>query len=108
VVVAVVAVRMVQVVVDQVVHVIPVRHGLMATIGAVLVALVMAATRMLRRARSRIRSGDRKGVLFDVVTLQVVQVAIVQVIDVAVVQNPGVAAARTVLVRVALVLGRHV
>ena len=55
VVVAVVAVGMVQVVVNQVIDMIPVRHRLVATRMAVLVPLLVATAGMLRRAARRIR-----------------------------------------------------
>jgi hypothetical protein len=50
VVVAVVAVRVVQVAVHQVIDVVAVRHGLVAAARAVLVALVVLAAGVLRRA----------------------------------------------------------
>jgi hypothetical protein len=108
VVVAVIAVRMVQVPIDQVVGVVAVGNGRVAAVRAVLVGFLVTAAVVAWRASGRVRRADRQGMLLDLAGVRVMQMAIVQVIDVAVVQNPGVAAARTVLVRVALVLGRHV
>jgi hypothetical protein len=107
VIVAVVAVGMMQVVVYQVVHVIAVRNGFVATSGAVFVGLLVTAAGVLRGAGGRIRRIYRQRVLFNSVAIRMVQVAVVQIIDVAFVQDRSVAALRAVLMRVLLVLGCH-
>jgi hypothetical protein len=96
VVVAVIAVRMVQAAVDQIIEVVAVRH------------LLMAATFMLAVAGSRgavvgVRRAHRQGVLAVVAVVRVVQMAVVQVIDVAVVLEARVPAVFTVGVLVVVV-----
>ncbi len=103
VVVAVVAVRMVQVAVDEVIDVVAIRDGFVAAAGAVNVLLVVAAAGMLGRARGRVAGVDREGVVVDMVAVHVVQVAVVQVVGVALVLHGGVAAARAMLVAVVVV-----
>src|SRR5205807_2193763 len=109
VVVAVAAVRVVQMALHQVIGVVAVRHGFMAAARAVLVGLVMAAAGVLGRAFAGVLLAHRQLVLFHVLALNVVQVAIVQVIDVAVMLDGGVPAAGAVLMVVVGVAGtgRH-
>jgi hypothetical protein len=107
VVVAVVAVNMMQVAIYQVICVIAVRNGFMPTIRTVLVGLVMAAATVVRSAAGRVFGGDAKGVFLNFIALDVVQVAIVQIIDVALVLDAGVAAVRAVLMRMSCVIGSH-
>jgi hypothetical protein len=106
-VIAMIAMRMVQMVVHQVIHMIPMGNGLMPTSGTVHMRLLVTAAGVLRSAASGIRRVDCQRVLLHGVAMGMVQVAIVQVIDVALVQNPLVAAVRAMLVRVLLVLGCH-
>lgn len=103
-VVTVIPVRVVQMPLHQVIHVIPVRYGFMAAAGAVLVALLVRPALMVRRAVRRIRPTHGDRVLVHVVAMGVVQVPIVQVIRMAVVLDGRMAAARAVLVRVIPVL----
>jgi hypothetical protein len=107
VVVAVVAVRVVQVAADEVIGVVAVGHGLVAAAGAVLVGLVVAVAGVGRRAGGRVGGADRQAVLLDAAAVGVVQVAVVQVIDVVFVLDGGVAAAGAVLVVVVFVRLRH-
>ncbi len=97
VVVTMVAVRVVQVAVDQVIDVIAMRHRLMAAAGTVDVILVMAATAVSRRTLGRVGRGYRQLVLLNHSRFLMVQVAIVQVIDVAFVDDARVTATRSVL-----------
>ena len=85
-VVAVVAVRVVQVAINEVVRVVAMRYGFVA------VAV------MIRGADVRVSGADGDTVFIDVVAVRMVQVAIVQVIDVAFVFDGGVTAIRAVLV----------
>jgi hypothetical protein len=78
VVVAVVSVGMVQPAIDQVVHVVAVRNGLMA-------AAVVAAAAGHRLAAGRIGHRDGNGVLVIVPLVRVMQVAIVQIVHMPVV-----------------------
>ena len=100
VVVAVVAVRVVQVAIDEVIDVVAMWHRFVAAAGAVDVSGFVAAAVVVGRAGVRVGGADGDAVFIDVVAMRVVQVAVVQVIDVAVVLDGGVAAARAVLVRV--------
>jgi len=102
VVVAVGAVRVVQVALDQVVDVIAVGHCFVAATGAVLVARLMTAAAMGRRAVGRVGAADRQRVFLNGAGLgRVVQVAVVEVIGMTVVLDGRVAAAGAVLVRMA-------
>jgi hypothetical protein len=108
VVVAVVAVRVVQVAAHQIVGVIAVGHGLVAAIGAVLVADGVAGAGVLRRAIRRVRGPDLDRVLAHAaVRSGVVQMAVVKVIGVVAVLDRGVTTARTVRVIVILVRVGH-
>jgi hypothetical protein len=100
VVVAVVAVDVVQMAVDQVIDVVAVRHRLVAAAGTVLVLLGVVAAAVLRRAAGRVLLAYFELVLLDAGLADVVQVAVVQVVHVVLVVHGGVAAAGTVLVTV--------
>ena len=102
-VVAVVAVGVVQVIADQVVGVIAVRHGRMATAGPVLVAGLVPGARVAGRAARRVRGIDRDRAFVDMVAVRVVEVTVVQVVDVAVMAYRAVPAVLTVPVVVRLV-----
>lgn len=98
--VAVIAVRMVQVAVHQVIDMIAVRNCLVAAAGAVPVAFFVMAAVMTRRATGRVRAADCQGMLLDAAGSHVVQMPVVQVIDVAFVPDRRVTAARAVLMSV--------
>jgi hypothetical protein len=105
------AVRVMEVIADEVVDVIAVRHSLMATRVAVLVISGVAAAAVLVRAAIRMPGVDLEDVLVDVALMRMVQVTVVQVIDVIAVRDAGMAAARAVVVGVIgmnRVLARHV
>lgn len=107
VIVAMIAMGMVQVPVDQVVDVVAVRHGLVTAARAVDMAGFMA-TALMRHAAAGVRGVDVKTMLFDYAVLLMVQVPIVKVIDMAAVLDRGVATLRSMLVRVIHVfVGRH-
>ena len=97
-VVAVVAVRVVQVAIDEVVDVVAMRHRFVAAAGAVHVSRFVAAAVVFRRAGVRVGGTDGDDVFVNVVAMRVMQVAVVQVINVAFVLDGGVAAVRAVLV----------
>jgi hypothetical protein len=96
VVVAVVAVAVVQPAIDEVIVVVAVRHQLVA-------APLMVAGARGRSARRRVGLAHLDPVLVVVAVVPVVQVAVVQVVHVPVVLNAGVAAVAAVLVAVASV-----
>lgn len=104
VVVAVVAVREVQVAVDQVAGVIAVGHGLVAAAGAVDVTGFVAAALVVGRAGGGVRLGDLDAVLVHVTLMGVVEVTVVQIVHVPVMLDGGVAAAFAVDVIVVGVL----
>jgi hypothetical protein len=105
VVVAVLAVRVVEVAVHEVVDVIAMRDRRVPTAGAVHMVLRVAGAGMARRAVGRVRGVDANGALVDVAFVGVVEVPIVEVIDVVTVADGRVAAARAVDVVVRLVRG---
>jgi hypothetical protein len=98
VVVAVVAVGVVQVAAYQVIDVVAVRHRFVATAGAVAVPLLVLAAVVGRGAGRGVLGADRNVMFLHSARLGVVQVAVVQVIDVALVADARVPAARAVLV----------
>ncbi len=100
--VAMIAVRMVQVAVHQVIHVVAVGNRLVAALRTMAMILLMAATGVLGRASSGVGRGDLQDVVINMVAMNVVQMAIVQVIGVAIVLDGGVAATRTMLVGMSL------
>jgi hypothetical protein len=97
VVVAVVAVRMVQLAIDQIIRVVAVRHGLVPAPRSVTVPGVVAVV-VPRGARGRVGAVHLQAVVVHVVPVRVVQVPVVQVIDVPVVADGRVSAVRSVLV----------
>jgi hypothetical protein len=106
VIVAVIAVRVVEVTVDEVVDVIPVRDGLVTAAGAVhVVGRVRAAG--VRRTARRVRGVDLERVLFHAGVARVVQVTVVHVVDVIPVLHRGVTAAGAVNVVVIVVRVAH-
>ena len=106
VVVAVVAVRMMEVTADAVVQVVAVGNCLVTAAGAVDMARIMTAATMIRGAAIGIVIGDVDHVLVDMISMRVVEVTIVQVVDVPAVSHGGVPATRTVLVSVVRMVGR--
>lgn len=108
-VVAVVAMHVVQVATHPVVDVRAVRDGGVAAAGSVLVPLRVDAAFVARLALLGVGVPDGDDVVVDVVAVHVVQVAVVQVVLVAVVHHFVVAAAVRVVVAVAgmLLAGVH-
>ena len=97
-VVAVVAVREVQVSIDQVIDVVAVRYSIMAAVRAVGMGVVVAFTFMAVSAAGRVGLAHFKSVLVDVPVMLVVHMAVVQIIHVIVVLDRGVAAVGAVCV----------
>ena len=90
-VVAMVAVGVVEVAVDQIIDMVPMGHCLVAASITVAVILVVARTGVVRGTVSPILGGHGQGVLIDVVFMGMMKVAIMKVIDVAVVLDGRVA-----------------
>jgi hypothetical protein len=100
--VAMAAMRVMQMAIDEIIDVIAVRDRLVAAAGAVFVVLGVAAAVVSRRAGGRVLAADAQAVFLDPFGAHVVQVAVVQVVDVALMLDGGVATRRAVLV---IVLG---
>jgi hypothetical protein len=103
-VVAVVPVRVVEVVADQVIDVVPVGHRLVAAARTVLVPGLVTGVAVSGGATVPVGGVHLQRVLVDVVAVRMMQVAIVQVIDVVAMPDRGVAAVLAVLVAVGNVL----
>jgi hypothetical protein len=103
VIVAVVAVRMVQVARYQVVDMIAVRNRFMPAACAVDVCLGMPAALVLWRTPRRVRRSNLDATFVDVAVMELMQVPVVQVVDVAAMSDRAVAAVGTVLMRMILV-----
>lgn len=104
VVVAVVAVGVMEVAVDEVVDVVAVGHGLVSAAGAVNMALLVTGAPVFRGASGRVRLVHLDHVLVNVVSVGVVEVAVVEVVHVVPVLDGDVAALGAVDVVVVLVL----
>jgi hypothetical protein len=96
VVVAVAAVHVVKMAIDQVIGVIAMRHHRMSAGGAVDVIGGMAGAAMVRCALGGVGRVDRNRAFIDVIAVDLVQVPIVEVVDMAGVLHREMAAAGTV------------
>jgi hypothetical protein len=108
--IAVFSVGMVQVSMNQVIHVIAVRDSLVAATGTMGVLRVVEATIMRRCAFGWVFVTHGDAVIIYVTIMQVMQVSVMKVISVAVVPHGCVSASRAVSVGVAVVFharGRH-
>lgn len=101
--VAMVAMLMMQVSLDEVVGVVAVRDRLVAAAGTVLVACVVAAARVIWRAGARIGLRHRDRVIVDVPLVRMMHVPVVQVVRMPLVRDRRVPAIRAVLVIMSLV-----
>lgn len=108
VVIAMVAVGMMEMALDQIVNVVTVRHGWMAADGAMHVVGGVFRRGKAGRALGRVGSGHRKGVLVVMAIVRMMQMTGIQVIHVAVVKDGQVTTIRTVLVRVVGMAGMRV
>jgi hypothetical protein len=95
--VAVTIMGVMQMAIDQVVHMIAVRHCFVSAVLAVLMSSTVACTIVTARAIRGIRRADLQSVLIDVALVDRVQVAIVEIVGVSVVDNRGMATGRVVL-----------
>lgn len=80
--VAVVAVRVVEVAADQIIGVIAVRNCLVPALRAVVVARVVSGTAVRRRALRGVGSTDADAVLVDVIAMNVMQVPVMKIVAV--------------------------
>jgi len=93
----------VQVSFDQIVSVVAVRHGFVSAAGSMRVIFAVSVTAMLAARPFRVIVADRHSVFVDVPFVNIMHVPVVEVIGVPLMLYGGVAASRTVLVRVAVV-----
>jgi|SwirhisoilCB2_FD_contig_101_2386235_length_848_multi_4_in_0_out_0_1 hypothetical protein len=91
------ALGMMQVPVDQVIDVIAVWHGLVATRRSMFMALFMAATIVVRSCGCRITRVNGNHVLVHVPLVQMMQVPVVEIVRVSLVLNRGVPTAGAML-----------
>jgi len=103
VIVAMVAVRVMQVAVDQVIDMVAVGHRFMAAAGAVAVGLVVAVALVFRGAAIRVFGADFQHMLVHVIAVGMVQMTVVQVINVILMADGHMAALRPVLMGMAFV-----
>ena len=100
--IAVVAVRMMQVAVDDVVGMVAVRDGGVTAIGRVNMTSRLFCGAMTGRAGRGIDGGDGDDVLVHMPAMAVVQVAVIQVVGMTVMRDGKMATARAVLMLVRL------
>jgi hypothetical protein len=100
VIVAVVAVRVVEVVPHEEVHVVSMGNALVTTLRSVEVTGVVAIAEVVGGAGLRMRGVDLEHVLVHMVPVRVVQMTVVQVVDVVAVRHRGMPAAGLVAVGV--------
>jgi hypothetical protein len=103
VIVAMAAVRMMQMSCDEVIHMVAVRHRFVPAIRAVCVVSRVACARVLRGACGWISGTHRHRVFIHVIAVRLVQMAIMQVVHVVAVLDARVAASGSVSVRVSFV-----
>jgi len=99
VIVAVLPMRMVQVPLYEIVGVVPVQHRLVPAVRSMNVIGLMRPTLVVRRAAISVGWSDSQLVFVDVISVNVMQMAVVEIIGVAVVYHCHVTAIRTVDVR---------
>jgi hypothetical protein len=104
-VIAMVAMRVMQVAVDEIIDVIPVRHGGMAAAWAMNVAGRMRAATVIRRAGRGVRPRHFQDVLLHLAAVGIMQVAVVEIVHVVSVLNGGVPATWPMLMRVVRMTG---
>jgi hypothetical protein len=95
-----IAVRVMQVTIHQIIGVIAVRHRLVPASRPMHVPRRMSGTPMLRRAAVGIARRDLDHVLVDVIAVGMMQVTVVKIVHMVAVPNGLMAAIGTVLVRV--------
>ena len=102
--VAVVAVHMMQMPADEVVHMITVWHSLVPTARPMHVPCIVPAALVRGRASGWVRLIDRYAVLVYMALMGMMQMAVVEIIHVPIMHDCGVAAVGAVLVIVVAVL----
>ena len=105
VIIAVIAVNVMQMTRNQVVHMIAVGNRLVSATYAMLVALLMAIANVIGSTTCRVGTGGLDHVFINMAFMQEMQVSVVQVIDVAVVLYSDMSAVGAMLVSMLLVDG---
>ena len=100
VIVAMAAVRMVEMAVDEIINMIAMRHALVTAARTVHVSALMPLARVIGRAIRPILAAAFQHMLINVIAVHMMQVTIVQIVGVPVVLDRGVTAAWRVRVRV--------
>jgi hypothetical protein len=100
-----IAVGMVQVSIDQIIHMVPVWHRLMSAAWSMMMRCIMSATAMLWRTAMGILRSYPDHVFLDLTALQMMEMAAVEIIDVALMLNRGMTA--TGFVDMRMIGGRH-
>ncbi len=98
--VAVIAVRMMQVAGNAIIYMIAMWHRLMATPKTMYMVRRMAATAVIAGAAVRVIARHLDPVLIDMAVMRVMKMTVVQIIHMAAVVHGGMAAARPMLMRV--------
>ncbi len=98
--VAMVAVRMMQMPVDQIVDVVPVRHRLVPAPRTMNVPRLVSAALMFRRTRVRILRRNLDRVLIDMPVMHVMQMTVVKIVDMIAMLERRVPESGTVLMGV--------
>lgn len=104
-VVAMITMWVVQMAINQIVHMISMRHCFVATTRTMHMGSIVAAAPMVWCTLIRIGRRCLDDVFVDVVAVHVMEVAVVEVVNMAVVANRGVTASRSMDVRVILMPG---
>lgn len=99
VIIAMIAVRMVQASIDEIIRMVPMWNRFMTTSGSMPMLRAVSAGTMLRAAAIRICFTHFDHVFIDTPVVRMLEMAMVEIIDVTLVANSGVAAARPVDVR---------
>ena len=100
-----IAVRVVQASIDQIINMTPVGNSLMATARAMLMLRIMPGSAMLWVAPIGICRADFNHVFFSAPVVNMLQMTVVEIIDVVLVANANMATSRTVHMR--LIGGGH-
>jgi hypothetical protein len=103
-VIAMVAVGVMQVPVDEIVHMIGMRDAVVPAPRTVHMGAIMSSARMTGGAFLPVRPIAFKDVFVYMITVHVMQMPVVQIVGMAIVPDRGVTAARSMRVRVMLVL----
>ena len=100
-----VAMRVMQVAIHQIVHMVAVRHCFVSAARSMHVASIVTSATMLRRASVGIRIRDLDDMLINMVAMHVMKVSVVQVIHVIAVADGDMATSGSMNVRMTGVLG---